>query len=90
MVERNGNAKEKIMNVTNCFNKKCQYFNVLCDKNCMIGNTKLYPDGHRLCGNFCHETNHCPDCGNGIDGVDELCDKHYKEYLGQHRGARED
>lgn len=27
----------------------------------------------------------CPNCGNGVTGVDPLCEKHYSEYLGQNR-----
>ncbi len=30
----------------------------------------------------------CPECGIGKHGVDALCDKCYKEYLGTHAGAR--
>lgn len=33
-------------------------------------------------------TNTCPDCGNGVHGVDPLCDKHWAEYLGTHLGGR--
>jgi hypothetical protein len=30
----------------------------------------------------------CPGCGIGKHGVDALCDRCYKEYLGTHVGAR--
>lgn len=30
----------------------------------------------------------CPDCGNGRHGKDSLCDDHWHEYLGTHRGGR--
>ena len=32
----------------------------------------------------------CPACGFGKHGVDALCDVHYHEFLGQHRGSHED
>jgi hypothetical protein len=57
----------------------------------------LFADGVRSieCGNKCGKftpvvdaekrKGGCPNCGNGVTGVDPLCDKHYSEYLGQNR-----
>ena len=30
----------------------------------------------------------CPNCGKGKPGIDSLCDKCWREYLGTHVGGR--